>query len=353
MTALRIDSTSKSAIFSKLLSLSVISALALVFHVAFGAIRFDSVAAAAARKDSPITIRFGYVQSTTSFPLNLAIRDGFFKKRGLNVIAKPYADFSPLYLGYRSGEIDMGSGGLGSIIELNARGVPIKVIWGSGKMNNDILVRADSPVTDLSQLKGKMIGVLGGAASFSANMFMAITQAYYGFDPLKDGKIQYGASALLASMLQRGEIDAFLSNDPVTAIELSKGRVKSIGEMGSIHAAHGGHHPTVGAVSVSDRLAAEHPEAVSLFLGAWVEGAKVLKADRKAWAELSRTLLGMDDPKIVGLLWERLPRLWALKWDETDVKGEISVLQFIARYAGTGFLEKIPTSAFSTQFVPK
>jgi hypothetical protein len=89
--------------------------------------------------DSLVTIRFGHVQSTTTFPLNLAIQSGIFKKRGLNVIAKPYADFSPLYLGYRSREIDMGSGGLGSIVDLNARGVPVKVIWGTSKMNNDIL----------------------------------------------------------------------------------------------------------------------------------------------------------------------------------------------------------------------
>lgn len=125
----------------------------------------------------------------------------------------------------------MGSGGLGSIVELNARGVPVKVIWGSSKMNNDILVRADSPIKDLGQLKGKKVGVLGGAASFSANMFMAVTQAFYDFDPRKDDKVQYGASALLASLLQRGEIEAFLSNDPVTSIELSKGKVRSIGEM--------------------------------------------------------------------------------------------------------------------------
>ncbi len=337
---------------SRISTFPVIFALPLLLAVA-GAIRFDSIAVAAAGGDSSVTIRFGHVQSTTTFPLILAIQKGIFKKRGLNVVAKAYADFSPLYLGYRSGEIDMGSGGLGSIVELHARGVPIKVIWGSSRMNNDFLVRVDSPITDPGQLKGKVIGVLGGAASTSANMFMGVMQAYYGFDPRKDAKVQYGASALLAALLQRGEIEAFVSNDPVTSIELSKGRVRSIGELGTIYAAHGGHHPTVGATSASDRLVAEHPAAVNLFLGAWMEAAKVLQTDRKAWEELSRNVLGMDDPKVVSLLWERLPGVWTSKWDEADVNGEITALQFIARYAGTGFLEKIPRSAFSTQFVPK
>jgi len=333
---------------------SVLRSNALLLGLILGsALASVSAAALAAAADSPVTIRFGNVQSTTTFPLNLAIQSGIFKKRGLNVIAKPYADFSPLYLGYRSGEIDMGSGGLGSIVELNARGVSVKVIWGSSKMNNDILVRADSPIKDLGQLKGKKVGVLGGAASFSANMFMAVTQAFYDFDPRKEDKVQYGASALLASLLQRGEIEAFLSNDPVTSIELAKGKVRSIGEMGSIYAAHSGHHPTVGALSVTDRLATEHPEAVNLFIGGWMEAAKVLTSDRKAWAEMSRLLLGIDDAKVINLLWERLPVVWSYKWDESDVKGEIATLQFIGKYAGTGFLEKIPPGAFSTKFAPK
>lgn len=315
-------------------------------------LRSDAQGASAPQREA-VTIRFGHVQSTTTFPLNFGIQSGIFKRRGLNVIAKQYSDFSALYLGHRAGDLEMGSGGLGSIVELHARGVPIKVIWGSSRMNNDILVRADSPIKDTAQLKGKRIGVLGGAASFSANMFMAVLQAYYGFDPRKDGNLQFGASALLASLLQRGDIEAFLSNDPVTAIELAKGRVRSIGEMGAIYASHGGRHPTVGAISVSDQLATEHPDSVNAFLGAWIEAVKILKTDRKVWEEMSRTLLGMKDEKVVTLLWERIPDLWPLKWDEADAKGEMEVLKFIGRYAGSGFLEKVPESAFSSRFAPK
>lgn len=315
-------------------------------------LRSDALGASAARGQS-VTIRFGHVQSTTTFPLTLGIQSGIFKRRGITVIPKQYADFGALYIGYRAGEVDMGSGGLASIVELHARGVPVKVIWGSSRMSNDILVRADSAVTSPEQLKGKRIGVLGGPSSTSANMFMGVLQAYYGFDPRKDGNVQYGASALLASLLQRGEVEAFLSNDPITTIELAKGRVKSVGEIGKIHASHGGHHPTVGALSVSDQLAADHPDAISALLGAWMEAVNILKKDRKAWEELARTVLGMKDEKVVNLLWERLPGLWPAKWDETDVMGEVRAMEFIARYAGTGFLEKIPATAFSTRFSPK
>jgi len=331
--------------FRRICSFLLMVSTALLLHA--------DVQGASAPQGEAVAIRFGHVSSTTTFPLNFGIQSGIFKRRGLNVTAKQYSDFSALYLGHRAGDLEMGSGGLGSIVELHARGVPIKVIWGSSKMNNDILVRADSSIKDTAQLKGKRIGVLGGAASFSANMFMAVLQAYYGFDPRKDGNLQFGASALLASLLQRGDIEAFLSNDPITAIELAKGRVKSVGEMGAIYASHGGRHPTVGAISVSDQLAAEHPDAVNAFLGGWIEAVKILKTDRKVWEELARILLGMKDDKVVTLLWERIPGLWPVKWDEADAKGEMEVLKFISRYAGGGYLDKIPESAFSSRFQPK
>ena len=331
--------------FRRICSFLLMVSTALLLHA--------DVQGASAPQGEAVAIRFGHVSSTTTFPLNFGIQSGIFKRRGLNVTAKQYSDFSALYLGHRAGDLEMGSGGLGSIVELHARGVPIKVIWGSSKMNNDILVRADSSIKDTAQLKGKRIGVLGGAASFSANMFMAVLQAYYGFDPRKDGNLQFGASALLASLLQRGDIEAFLSNDPITAIELAKGRVKSVGEMGAIYASRGGRHPTVGAISVSDQLAAEHPDAVNAFLGGWIEAVKILKTDRKVWEELARILLGMKDDKVVTLLWERIPGLWPVKWDEADAKGEMEVLKFISRYAGGGYLDKIPESAFSSRFQPK
>jgi NitT/TauT family transport system substrate-binding protein len=327
--------------------------LALLGLLLMSSANFLPVSDALGAQGEPVTIRFGHVSSTTTFPLNLGIQRGIFQRRGLNVVPKQFADFGALYIGHRGGEVDMGSGGMASIVELHARGVPIKVIWGSSKMNNDILVRAESPIKDPGQLKGKRIGVLGGPSSTSANMLMGVLQAYYGFDPRKDGNVQYGASALLASLLQRGDVEGFMSNDPITAIELAKGRVRSIGEIGKIHASHGGHHPTVGGISVSDRLAAEHPDAVRAFLVSWLEAVDILKKDRKAWVELTQSVLGMKDEKVVNMLWERLPELWPEKWDEDNVKGEVQAMEFIARYAGSGFLEKIPASAFTTRFAPK
>src|ERR1700693_3564897 len=63
---------------------SVFRTNALLMSLVLGsALASGSIAAFAAAGDSLVTIRFGNVQSTTTFPLNLAIQNGIFKKRGL------------------------------------------------------------------------------------------------------------------------------------------------------------------------------------------------------------------------------------------------------------------------------
>lgn len=301
----------------------------------------------------PVTIRFGHVRGTATFPFTLGIQRGIFRRHGVEIVSKPFADFDAVIIGLRGEEVDMGQLGMGSIVELHARGVPVKVVFGNVRMANDVLVRADSPIKDPGQLKGKRIGVFGGPSAVSGNMLMAVLQAYYGFDPRKEGNVQYGAPALLASLLQKGDVEAFLGLDPVTTIELAKGRVKSIGEIGKIYASHTGYHPFTGAISARDKFAAEHPDAVKGWLTAWIEAVRILKKDREVWGELVGSVLGTKEEKVVTMLWERLPPLWPEKWDEEIIKDEIQAMKFMARYAGTGFLEKIPASAFTTRFAPK
>src|SRR5438067_2259680 len=76
----------------------------------------------------PVTVRFGYTVSTSTFPLDAAISMGLFAKRGLQLEVTPYAGFEGLYTAIRSGGLDMATGGLASVVDLHAQGVPVKVI---------------------------------------------------------------------------------------------------------------------------------------------------------------------------------------------------------------------------------
>src|SRR3990172_7460114 len=96
--------------FRRICSFLLMVCTALLLHA--------DVQGASAPQGEAVAIRFGHVSSTTTFPLNFGIQSGIFKRRGLNVTAKQYSDFSALYLGHRAGDLEIGtSGGLGSIVE--------------------------------------------------------------------------------------------------------------------------------------------------------------------------------------------------------------------------------------------
>jgi ABC-type nitrate/sulfonate/bicarbonate transport system substrate-binding protein len=203
-------------------------------------------------------------------------------------------------------------------------------------------------------LKGKDIGVFGGASGTTANMFVAVLADQFGIDPRKDARIRYGAPTLLANMLAKGDIAAFVSNDPVTAIELAGGRVVTIGELGRLYAdKHGGYHPYAGALTVSDQFGKDNPEAVNAFLGAWNESVRILQASPSLWQPLLNKQMKINDPAVADLLMKRFTPLWTSTWTKRNVEGEIEALHYMNKVAGKGFLDRIPDDAFDLRFSPK
>lgn len=301
-----------------------------------------------------VKIRFVATLSSSTFPVSYAIENGIFAKRGIDVEMTQYADFQAVYTAMRTSAADMGSGGLASVINLRGNGVPVNVIWGTSLMLNDILVKPGSGIKDPKDLRGKDIGVFGGASGTTANMFTAIIADQFGFDPRKDARVRYGAPTLLANMMAKGDIAAFVSNDPMTAIELAAGRAEPIGELSELYAKkHNGYRPYAGALTVSDQFGREHPDAVNAFLGGWNEAVKVLQATPALWQPLLNKQMKIDDPKVADLLMRRFTPLWTSTWTKTNVEGEIEALKYMNKVAGKGFLERIPDDAFDLRFSPK
>jgi NitT/TauT family transport system substrate-binding protein len=323
--------------------------------MACAAVLFSAWPASAQSTGQPrVKVRFVSSLSSSTFPVSYAIENGIFAKRGIDVEMIQLADFQAVYTALRTSAADIGSGGLASLVNLRGNGVPVKVIWGTSLMLNDILVKSDSGIKDPKDLRGKDIGVFGGASGTTANMLIAVLADKFGFDARKDARVRYGAPTLLANMLAKGEIAAFASNDPATAVELATGRAVSIGELSELYAKdHNGYRPYAGGLAVSDRFGREHPEAVNGFLGAWNEAVNVLQATPALWQPLLNKQMKIDDAKVADLLMKRFTPLWTSTWTKANVDGEIEALKYMNKVAGKGFLERIPDDAFDLQFSPK
>jgi len=317
-----------------------------------GAVALSLGGCTTAAPKSTTKVRYGDITSVSSFPLTIAQQQGYYAKQSVEVEKVPYAGLDAVVTAFRANEIDGGVGGIATIVKVHADGVPVQVAFGSVAFTNDMLVLNDSPIRRYEDLKGKKIGVFGGAAGASANLFRAVCQAYYGFEPTRDATIQYGAAPLLGGLLEKGELDAFLSLDPIAASMLAGGKVRSVGDIGDIYQEHTGELAFSGSINFMEAYATKNPATVTGVIAGFIEGVQYLRAHPDAWIELAKSL-GVEDPRAANLVRDRTVNRLQTEWNDEVVARQIRALEFIQKYTGADFLETIDRAALTTKYVPR
>jgi NitT/TauT family transport system substrate-binding protein len=127
---------------------------------------------------------------------------------------------------------------------------------------NDVIVPIDSPLKTIADIKGKRIGLFGGPTAATSWLFRLQAVKFFGFDPMKESKIHYGAPPLLIGMMERGDLDAVLTLDPQITQLLETGKFRSIGNIGDIWRAKSGQNPMLVSVTVNEPWAKANPAKV-------------------------------------------------------------------------------------------
>src|SRR5689334_5239844 len=162
------------------------------------------VASAASAQDR---IRVGVpLFPTVSFPVFIAQEKGIFQKNGLTAELIRINSEPTTYQALISGDIDATSGAPTGLVQSNIQGVPV-VSLGSWDNFVSYTMIAREKIDDLSQLKGKKIGInrLGGKSSLVLRVMLEDA----GLNTLKDVTLlQLGGSQERLAALIRGGIDA-------------------------------------------------------------------------------------------------------------------------------------------------
>lgn len=163
-------------------------------------------------------IRAGYNGSLCEGPIHMAQEKGFFAEEGLEVeLIKlaPGTNFEAI----TAGKIDASFGLLATLIQPLSNGLPIKITSGLHTGCDKLLVRPDSGIKTLADLKGKRIGV--PSLTSSPIMFARRALAHAGVKVGdKDSEVEFVVftNAELPLALSRGAIDAISANDPVASL---------------------------------------------------------------------------------------------------------------------------------------
>ena len=158
-----------------------------------------------------------------SFPVFVAIGEGYFEEEGLNVTVEAINGSGAVLQALSAGQAQFGRPGPGPLIAARSRGVDAVHIYNvAARSNFGIAVQQDSEIQDVAELKGKVIGTGtadGAEVGFARNVMSSVDlTAGEDFEFLTVGDGGPATAAFLS-----GEIDAYSASTADTAILNQRG----------------------------------------------------------------------------------------------------------------------------------
>jgi len=164
-------------------------------------------------------IKIGIVPAAYYLPIFVAKEKGFFSQNGLDVEVITFNNNSDMLNAFLKGDIDVTAQSGGSLFPLEATSPgKFKFIYGQNNLSYSFVVRADSSIKSLVDLKGKRIGIW---PSPTPKVFVNLILKKY-FDP-KDVEIVPLDFKLLNQALAQKQVDAVFNTDIFTETGIENG----------------------------------------------------------------------------------------------------------------------------------
>jgi len=288
------------------------------------------------------------------FPMQIMETKGIAKKYGIDVDLMRVASPTASYTVMQTGDFNVGFGGWLSVAVLRSKGFKLSNVYSMVGYTVETMVKADSPLKSLADLKGKRLGLFGGANAATTWLFRVVSVKFFGFDPTKEAKIFFGAPPLLVGMLDRGELDAILILDPFITQLLETGKFKSIGNPGNIWREKTGQHPMLVAITVNEPWAKANPDVVKRFVLAYREALTYLKTKPEAWPEIAKAMK-VKTEKGAKLLYERTADALITRWDQKFIDEQVAYAAELRKVFGpqSDIPAKIPEGTFDMGYAPQ
>ena len=164
-----------------------------------------------------------------------------------------------------------------------------------------LIVKKDSPIKSIKDLKDKKIGIAGGQVDKSWLIFRAYYKKKFGIDLSKESKQIFGAPPLLNKKIEQGSFDAILTYWPYQARLLSKGFEKVISitsiieKLGSPPGM-----PIIGWVFRED-WSDENKEALTNFVKASDEAKKIMLESDEIWDSIKPDMQAENERIFINL----------------------------------------------------
>ncbi|MEC5344252.1 ABC transporter substrate-binding protein [Brenneria populi] len=274
-------------------------------------------------------VRIGYWTSGVSLGYGSVLESqDFLKKRGVDVEFVHFPDVNAPLKALASGSIDLAFGApVAGVFSVAAEGVPVKIFAATQPADVAFVVPEGSPITELSQLKGKKVG-MSPAGSSVAVIGTTLLQENAGIAAHEFSLIG-GNESRLAQFLAQNQVDAAALRT-LTVKQLPELKLRVISTFADEwkKLAHGDALPYIGVGAARSELLAQRPETVAKVIAAlrdtldWGRAhpedvVKILKAKANLPEEQARAYVS---------LWDRMNQMSFESADIDTLKREHAVL---------------------------
>ncbi|MDS9998332.1 aliphatic sulfonate ABC transporter substrate-binding protein [Bacillus atrophaeus] len=241
-------------------------------------------------------INIGIQQSLS--PLLIAKEKGWFEetfeKEGIKVKWTEFQSGPPQFEGLAADKLDFSQVGNSPVISGQAAGISFKEIGLSqdGLKANGILVKKDSGIHNLKDLKGKKIAVAKGSSGFDF-LYKALDQAGLSADDVNIIQLQPDEAT---SAFENGAVDAWSIWEPYLSIQTLKHEAKIIanGESTDLY--------SPGFTLVRTKFADEYPDEVVRFLKVYDKAVAWQKKHIEEAADLYADIKNLDTEVVKNVL---------------------------------------------------
>jgi NitT/TauT family transport system substrate-binding protein len=239
------------------------------------------------------TLRIG-VQKTGTFAwqLDVVARHGLAREGGLDLDIREFASPEAGKLALNSGTVDVAVVDWLWVARERALGRGLKFYPYSTAVGA-VMVKANSPLRKLSDIKGRSLAVAGGALDKSWLIVRAAAQRR-GIDLSREADLMFGAPPLLYEKLRQGEADAGLNFWNFCARLESQG-YRKLYDVRDAEAELGLIQPiAVIGYAFSEGFLSAHPGTIDRFLDAAGKADRILLQSDAEWETL-RPLMAAED----------------------------------------------------------
>lgn len=247
-------------------------------------------------------VRIASLPNVQGLPVYVAIEKGYFKDAGLDVELVKFEAPNQIIDALLQGQVDLshpgGAMGIAGIADFKNPG-KIKIYAAAGgddstTQNDAILVKNDSPIKSIQDLKGKKLGIMAGSIQWQTIARELLAKNNLVYD--EDVTIVEIALGLQAQALASGDIDATLIIEPVPTVVKAKGMGKELVPFASAKYIANPFYAGAGIIRVD--FAKENPNTTKKVMDAIARAIKDIQANPDAYRQYLKGYTQLDDATI-------------------------------------------------------